>query len=304
MPGQRCSAPVPQRKHRVLSTEGCWWPAPRMMCWRAAHRSYGRIRPWRARIRSLEQWRRRSGCVYSWFSPKGKWEHRPFRARRLPTIHLFRCRGKASPGRPHGGQRSVRNPPRTTHGMGGLIASPSRLCRANAAPRAPGCGRAATGHWLRAEPLRRRFRQAVAARTHRKQFSIQQMCRLLEVAPSGYYAWLKEPLSNRAQEDARLLRLVRASFNATNSRPHCGAPEGWPLNPAISMPVRCTRDSILPKFGVSWNPGAVQEVCRTVRGEPSNQITCHGAQMSTFTWTRAWPRRKIFGARSLAPAPI
>ena len=51
---------------------------------------------------------------------------------------------------------------------------------------------------------------------HRKQFSVQVMCRVLEVAPSGYYEWLKKPLSNRAQEDARLLRLIRASFNASH----------------------------------------------------------------------------------------
>jgi putative transposase len=49
-------------------------------------------------------------------------------------------------------------------------------------------------------------------KTNRHAFSVQVMCRLLGVAPSGYYAWLKQPLSNRAQEDARLLRLIRASF--------------------------------------------------------------------------------------------
>ena len=41
------------------------------------------------------------------------------------------------------------------------------------------------------------------------------MCRILDVAPSGYYEWLTQPLSNRAQEDARLLRLIRASFTAS-----------------------------------------------------------------------------------------
>jgi putative transposase len=46
-------------------------------------------------------------------------------------------------------------------------------------------------------------------------FPVQVLCRVLEVAPSGYYAWLKQPLSNRAQEDARLLRLIRASFVAS-----------------------------------------------------------------------------------------
>ena len=42
------------------------------------------------------------------------------------------------------------------------------------------------------------------------------MCRLLNVTRSGYYAWLREPISNRAQEDARLLRLIRASFVASH----------------------------------------------------------------------------------------
>ena len=57
---------------------------------------------------------------------------------------------------------------------------------------------------------------------HHEQFPVQVMCRLLAVAPSGYYGWCQQPLSNRAQEDARLLRLVCASFTAsygTNGSP-------------------------------------------------------------------------------------
>jgi putative transposase len=52
-------------------------------------------------------------------------------------------------------------------------------------------------------------------RTHGATFSVQALCRVLDVAPSGYYAWLKQPLSNRAREDTRLLRLIRASFIAS-----------------------------------------------------------------------------------------
>ena len=52
-------------------------------------------------------------------------------------------------------------------------------------------------------------------KTHGDRYSVQAMCRVLGVAPSGYYAWLKCPLSNRAQEDARLLRLIRAFFTAS-----------------------------------------------------------------------------------------
>lgn len=53
-------------------------------------------------------------------------------------------------------------------------------------------------------------------KTHRHQFRVRTMCRLLEVSPSGYYAWLQEPISNRAREDTRLLRLIRASFAASH----------------------------------------------------------------------------------------
>jgi len=53
-------------------------------------------------------------------------------------------------------------------------------------------------------------------KAHRNEHSVEAMCRILEVAPSGYYDWLKQPISNRAQEDARLLRLIRASFAASH----------------------------------------------------------------------------------------
>jgi putative transposase len=52
-------------------------------------------------------------------------------------------------------------------------------------------------------------------KVNRDTFSVQAMCRVLGVAPSGYYEWFTHPISNRAQEDARLLRLIRASFTAS-----------------------------------------------------------------------------------------
>jgi putative transposase len=51
---------------------------------------------------------------------------------------------------------------------------------------------------------------------HRREYPVQTMCQVLEVAPSGYYEWLHSPISDRAREDARLLRLIRASFVASH----------------------------------------------------------------------------------------
>jgi putative transposase len=53
-------------------------------------------------------------------------------------------------------------------------------------------------------------------KAHCHEFDVRTMCRVLEVAPSGYYAWLQEPISKRAQDNARLLRLIRASFVASH----------------------------------------------------------------------------------------
>ena len=35
-------------------------------------------------------------------------------------------------------------------------------------------------------------------KAHRDQYSVQMMCRVLEVAPSGYCKWGLQPVSNRA----------------------------------------------------------------------------------------------------------
>ncbi len=53
-------------------------------------------------------------------------------------------------------------------------------------------------------------------KANRNRYSVQAKCRVLEVAPSGYYEWLLQPISDRGQEDVRLLRLIRASFTASH----------------------------------------------------------------------------------------
>jgi putative transposase len=38
-------------------------------------------------------------------------------------------------------------------------------------------------------------------RAHQGEFGVRAMCWVLRVHFSGFYAWLKEPLSHRAQEE-------------------------------------------------------------------------------------------------------
>jgi putative transposase len=53
-------------------------------------------------------------------------------------------------------------------------------------------------------------------KVQRGQYGVHTKCRVLGVSPSGYYESVKHPISNRAQEDARLPRLIRASFIASH----------------------------------------------------------------------------------------
>lgn len=48
---------------------------------------------------------------------------------------------------------------------------------------------------------------------HRPQFNVRSMCRMLRVHPSGFYAWLKKPFSERAVEDKRQTELLKDAWN-------------------------------------------------------------------------------------------
>jgi putative transposase len=58
---------------------------------------------------------------------------------------------------------------------------------------------------------------------HKAQFSIQAMCRVLEVSASGYYRWCSRCKSKRAKENDQLLGKIRELHK--QSRNHYGSPK-------------------------------------------------------------------------------
>ena len=49
-------------------------------------------------------------------------------------------------------------------------------------------------------------------RAHREEYGVRSKCRVQRVHFSGFFAWLKEPLSLRAQEDARQTELIQRAW--------------------------------------------------------------------------------------------
>lgn len=47
---------------------------------------------------------------------------------------------------------------------------------------------------------------------HEPQHSVRRMCKVMQVHPSGYYAWKAQPHSPRAKDDRRLLGLLRQAW--------------------------------------------------------------------------------------------
>ena len=47
---------------------------------------------------------------------------------------------------------------------------------------------------------------------HAQQYPVRRLCKVMQVHPSGYYAWLREPHSARAQDDERLSMLLKQAW--------------------------------------------------------------------------------------------
>lgn len=52
--------------------------------------------------------------------------------------------------------------------------------------------------------------------TAKKDFPVQRPCKVLDVSPSGYFAWKERPASHRQRDDLVLLAHVRSAFALSN----------------------------------------------------------------------------------------
>ena len=69
------------------------------------------------------------------------------------------------------------------------------------------------GNRRRSQQVRARY---TFIKAHRGEFETAVMCRVLDVSRSGFYQWLRNPLSDRALEDHRLLALIRTAYTASH----------------------------------------------------------------------------------------
>ena len=60
---------------------------------------------------------------------------------------------------------------------------------------------------------------------HRSVWPTRTMCRVLAVSHSGFYEWMDRAPSQRSQDDARLTRLIRESFELSDRT--YGSPRVW-----------------------------------------------------------------------------
>jgi len=100
-------------------------------------------------------------------------------------------------------------------------------------------------------------------REHQHEFSVQRMCRVLEVTRSGYYAWQAEKTGRRARENQALVEHIRTEY--ATSRQTYGSPRIWAALQGQGM--RCgrhrvarlmRREGMCPTKRRRWHPVTTQ----------------------------------------------
>jgi putative transposase len=98
---------------------------------------------------------------------------------------------------------------------------------------------------------------------HQAQWGVEPICRVLQIAPSSYYAAVRRPPSARRQRDAVLRVAIRRAWDA--HRQVYGADKVWAqLNREGTRVARCTVERLMRELGLRG----------VVRGRRSIRTTC------------------------------
>lgn len=101
--------------------------------------------------------------------------------------------------------------------------------------------------------------------TQQLEFPVQRICRVLGVSPSGYYAWLRRPASQREQDNQALLEKIRQIH--AQSRKNYGSPR---IHAALRQQgIACGRNRVarlMRRAGI--RPAYVRRWVRTTRSDP------------------------------------
>lgn len=98
-------------------------------------------------------------------------------------------------------------------------------------------------------------------------FAVRAMCRMLRVHPSGFYAWVRAPLSQRAQEDQRQTALLKQAWDDSGEvygyrKLHddlCDMGEDISPNRVLRL---ARLAGIRAQIGYKKKPGSYGELCR------------------------------------------
>lgn len=120
---------------------------------------------------------------------------------------------------------------------------------------------------------------------HRQQFTVRAMCRCLHIQPSGFYAWLKNPLSRRAREDARQTELISKAWKESGRvygyrKLHDDLLDQGETSCANRIARLAKLAGIKAQIGYKRRPGSYGLTCRSGQSEPVQIATTSAAGTS------------------------
>ncbi len=105
---------------------------------------------------------------------------------------------------------------------------------------------------------------------HRTRWGVEPICRVLQIAPSSYYAAVRRPASARQQRDIVLKAAIRRVWDA--HRQVYGADKVWAqLNREGTRVARCTVERLMRELGLRGVVRGRRSVRTTLRDAASNR---------------------------------